>query len=270
MPKPKNKTTKPGKVEVSALPPQAPPSWPVFKPPLPVVELAPEPHPLTSKVVLIPSFFPRSLCRDYVAFLKTLPLQTTPGRPKRGEAVRVNDRFQVDSQDFATRLWEQTGLKEALLQGDVEEKWGGEPVGLSPNIRIYRYSKGQFFDCHYDDSNNLTLPLDPPMPVKTTWTLLLYLTSTAEGCVGGETVFYPRDRRSLREEIAVPLDTGMLLLHKHGDDCLLVISPLPLSFYHARHGSQNSDHRLTIISSFSMKDEKSLQARNGSSGLIFA
>ncbi|CAF3480743.1 unnamed protein product [Fusarium graminearum] len=248
MPKPKNKTTKPGKVEVSALPPQAPPSWPVFKPPLPVVELAPEPHPLTSKVVLIPSFFPRSLCRDYVAFLKTLPLQTTPGRPKRGEAVRVNDRFQVDSQDFATRLWEQTGLKEALLQGDVEEKW-------------YVYN---------DDSNNLTLPLDPPMPVKTTWTLLLYLTSTAEGCVGGETVFYPRDRRSLREEIAVPLDTGMLLLHKHGDDCLLVISPLPLSFYHARHGSQNSDHRLTIISSFSMKDEKSLQARNGSSGLIFA
>jgi hypothetical protein len=59
------------------------------------------------------------------------------------------------------------------------------------------------------------------MPVKTTWTLLLYLTSTAEGCIGGETVFYPRDRRSQRDEIAVPLDTGMLLLHKHGDDCLL-------------------------------------------------
>lgn len=25
---------------------------------------------------------------------------------------------------------------------------GGEVVGLSPNIRIYRYSKGQYFDCH--------------------------------------------------------------------------------------------------------------------------
>lgn len=25
---------------------------------------------------------------------------------------------------------------------------GGEPVGLSPNIRVYRYSKGQYFDCH--------------------------------------------------------------------------------------------------------------------------
>ncbi|KAH7236087.1 hypothetical protein BKA59DRAFT_486212 [Fusarium tricinctum] len=219
MPKPKNKGSKPGKVEASE-PPPAPPSWPAFKPPLPIVDLSPVPHPLTSNVVLIPSFFPRSLCRDYVSFLKTLPLQTTPGRPKRGDAVRVNDRFQVDSQDFATRLWEQTGLKEVLLDSD-HEQWGGEPVGLSYNIRIYRYSKGQFFDCHYDDSNNLTLPLDPPVPVKTTWTLLLYLTSSSEGCVGGETVFYPRDRRSAREEIVVPLETGMLLLHKHGDDCLL-------------------------------------------------
>ncbi|KAF4998166.1 hypothetical protein FGRMN_3370 [Fusarium graminum] len=122
MPKPKSKGAKPGKVDAVA-PPPAPPSWPPFKPALPVADLSPVPHPLTSKVVLIPSFFPRSLCRDYVSFLKTLPLQTTPGRPKRGDAVRVNDRFQVDSQDFATRLWEQTGLKEVLLEGDVGEQW---------------------------------------------------------------------------------------------------------------------------------------------------
>lgn len=79
-----------------------------------------------------------------------------------------------------------------------------------------------------DDSNNLTLPSDPPLPVRTTWTLLLYLTSASEGCIGGETVFYPRDRRSSREEIVVPLETGTLLLHKHGDDCLLVRSSLHL------------------------------------------
>ena len=125
--KPKSKGAKPGETEAAAPspapPPPAPPSGPVFKPPLPIVDLSPQPHPLTSKVVLIPSFFPRSLCRDYVAFLKTLPLQTTPGRPKRGEAVRVNDRFQIDSPDFAARLWEETGLKEVLLEGDVEAKW---------------------------------------------------------------------------------------------------------------------------------------------------
>ena len=129
MPKPKStKPTKPAKPSkappAAPLPPPTPPSWPVFKPPLPVVDLAPELHPLTPRIALIPSFFPRSLCRDYVAFLKTLPLQTTPGRPKRGEAVRVNDRFQIDDAAFATRLWEQTGLKEALLEGEhVRDLW---------------------------------------------------------------------------------------------------------------------------------------------------
>ena len=70
------------------------------------------------------------------------------------------------------------------------------------------------------------------MPACTTWTLLLYLTSSADGCVGGETVFYPErkpqpakkkakaDEDSL-EPIVVALLTGTALLHKHGKDCML-------------------------------------------------
>ncbi|KAG6038815.1 hypothetical protein E4U41_003621 [Claviceps citrina] len=216
----RNKPQRPQRPQKGVSAPPSPstlPNWPRFDPPLPVAHLVPEPHPLTPKIVTIPSFFPKSLCRDYVTFLRTLPLQTTPGRPKRGEAVRVNDRFQVSDAAFAARLWERTGLKEALLGGAETG-----PVGLNPNIRVYRYSKGQYFDCHYDDSNNLTLPTEPPMPVRTTWTLLLYLTSSAEGCVGGETVFYPRDRSLPEEAMAVSPETGTLLLHKHGEDCLLV------------------------------------------------
>jgi len=35
------------------------------------------------------------------------------------------------------------------VQGVEDAKlWGGEVLGLNPNIRIYRYSKGQFFDQH--------------------------------------------------------------------------------------------------------------------------
>ncbi|KAG9258707.1 uncharacterized protein F5Z01DRAFT_212429 [Emericellopsis atlantica] len=221
MPKP-SKSSK-SKPPVQQQPSAKPPSWPPFKPPLPVAYLQPEYHPQTQKIALISSFFPRSLCRDYVSFLRTLPLVTTPGKPKRGEAVRVNDRFQVEDPEFARRLWEDTGLKNVVADGDWKDEWGGEVVGLSPNIRIYRYSKGQYFDCHYDDSNMITLPQreGPPLSTKTTWTLLLYLTSAAEGCKGGETVFYTHDRQTPSEEIAVPLETGMLLLHKHGDDCLL-------------------------------------------------
>ena len=75
-----------------------------------------------------------------------------------------------------------------------------------------------------DESNNLNITIEESQHVsaKTTWTLLLYLTSAADGCKGGETVFYPHDRPSAKEEIAVPPETGMLLLHKHGDDCMLV------------------------------------------------
>lgn len=79
-----------------------------------------------------------------------------------------------------------------------------------------------------DDYNNVELDIDnKPVQARTTWTLLLYLTSASEGCLGGETVFYPHDRQSAAEEIPVSLQTGMLLLHKHGDDCLLVCHAIP-------------------------------------------
>ena len=73
----------------------------------------------------------------------------------------------------------------------------------------------------------LTLATKPtPTPAKTTWTLLLYLTSPTTGCKGGETVFYPDEipgkKSPIEKEIVVGLETGMLLLHKHGKDCMLV------------------------------------------------
>jgi hypothetical protein len=103
-----------------------PPNWPVFKPLLPPSDLA-----LTtlvpSQIVLIRNFWTSKLCKDYVSFLKTLPLVTTPGKPKKGDAVRVNDRFQVIDEQFATRLWEETGLKSLILgEGDGDREQEGE------------------------------------------------------------------------------------------------------------------------------------------------
>ncbi|KAI1819941.1 hypothetical protein F4861DRAFT_96573 [Xylaria intraflava] len=202
------------------------PSWPPFRPQLPVTQLvfdAPIPK-FEDQIVLLRNFWPKSLCRDYLNFLSNLPLATTPGRPKRGEATRVNDRFQTNDAQFAQKLWLQTGLKEVVLEDSVKHLWGGEVIGLNPNVRVYRYSKNQFFDCHYDDSNLVDIPSDEgseSIRAKTTWTALLYLTSSADGVIGGETVFYPHDRKSAKEELVVAPETGMLLLHKHGDNCLL-------------------------------------------------
>lgn len=78
-----------------------------------------------------------------------------------------------------------------------------------------------------DDSN--TLLFNPPassssspsspISAKTTWTLLIYLTT----CTGGETVFYPDRTRSNPnpEPLAVGLEVGMALLHRHGEKCLV-------------------------------------------------
>lgn len=44
--------------------------------------------------------------------------------------------------------YEEEESKEEETTRDVKDIWGGEPIGLNGNIRIYRYSKGQFFDKH--------------------------------------------------------------------------------------------------------------------------
>lgn len=102
----------------------APVDWPAFRPTLPITELSFEPI-ISDKVIVIRNFWPRSLCRAYVEHLKTLPLTTTPGKPRRGEAVRVNDRFQIDDEAFARRLWNETGLREVVL-GHDDAQGGGQ------------------------------------------------------------------------------------------------------------------------------------------------
>lgn len=79
-----------------------------------------------------------------------------------------------------------------------------------------------------DDSNNVTLqPSGSPLvSTRTTWTLLIYLTSPATGCIGGETVFYPdppnkKSRDPPPEPFVVDLEVGLALLHRHGADCML-------------------------------------------------
>ena len=45
-------------------------------------------------------------------------------------------------------LIEQKERDEEEKDEEEEEIWGGKVLGLNPNIRIYRYSAGQFFAKH--------------------------------------------------------------------------------------------------------------------------
>lgn len=131
---PPKKQPKKKKKEV-ATPPSPPPppqlAWPAFTPLLPAEDLKLE-EVLPEQIITIPKFFTSTLCNSYVNFLqKFVSLVTTPVVPKRGHAVRVNDRFQMQDPAFADRLWNQTGLKEIVAR-EGPELWGGEVVGLNP------------------------------------------------------------------------------------------------------------------------------------------
>jgi hypothetical protein len=161
---PKSKKADP-KVQKPIATPKTSPNWPPLRPLLPAADLSLTPL-LTDQIYLIRNFLPSTLCKTYTSFLASLPLTTTPGKPKKDEALRVNDRFQIDDSRFAEMLWNTTALKELVTTRFAEDEdeenepspaeiadqarrlWGGEPLGLNPNIRIYRYSAGQFFGQH--------------------------------------------------------------------------------------------------------------------------
>jgi predicted 2-oxoglutarate/Fe(II)-dependent dioxygenase YbiX len=88
---------------------------------------------------------------------------------------------------------------------------GLQAVGLNNNIRFYRYSPGQRFGRHVDDS--VMLPTG-----QTGYTLLVYLNGSCPGnrLVGGETVFYGSRGQKLH---SVSPKGGLVVLHLHGDDC---------------------------------------------------
>lgn len=121
--------------KTAAEPAAAAPNWPEFKPLRPTSDLA-----LSSlvekQIVLIRDFWTSTLCRNYVSFLKTLPLITTPGTPKKGDAVRVNDRFRVDDPAFANRLWVETGLRE-LICGSDDEAEAEEGMSKAERERLW-------------------------------------------------------------------------------------------------------------------------------------
>ncbi|KAM7491680.1 hypothetical protein LguiA_034601 [Lonicera macranthoides] len=145
--------------------------------------------------------------------------------PTYGEAYRDNDRISVTDPVLADALWE-SGLNKLFSDFKIR---GKVAVGLNPNIRIYRYTVGQRFGRHIDESADLG------DGKRTHYTLLIYLSggglenksktdsnnlqdSSIEPLVGGETVFYG-PRNNLVAEVS-PTE-GMALVHIHGDKCML-------------------------------------------------
>jgi len=173
---------------------------------------------LDPQILLVPQFLSSETCSRYVDYFATLPL-VKPGPPGRNEATRTNSRLAVEDAEFAKRLFTQTGLQD-LVKG-WEVKVGKRSLmvrGPHSKIRIYRYDEGTFFGKHYDESTR-----DSGTGFVSYWTLLIYLTGSEDGVMGGETVFYlSGERKGQEKEVVVDIERGLALLHRHGgSDCLL-------------------------------------------------
>ncbi|KAI0319370.1 hypothetical protein OF83DRAFT_1055091 [Amylostereum chailletii] len=197
----------------------------------PILTRAPEFPDLTSKkalpcralledqILLIDNFFTVDECKRFVQFIDSQPLELTPPK-KRGEAIRVNHRISYTSPSFAQRMFEilRPHLPSFPYPASLKRPHAtARPAhSLNSNIRLYKYTPMQHFGQHYDDSVR-----DTETGAVSEWTLLIYLSGVEDGVVGGETIFYPTDKRKSSGAITAPLTRGTALLHRHGHECLL-------------------------------------------------
>jgi hypothetical protein len=125
---------------------------------------------------------------------------------------RNNDRIAIDDPEFAEALWQR-------LQPHVPVLGGRYPSGCSSNIRLYKYTPGMRFGKHIDGSN------DDGFGNRSEYTVLCYLNDASDGLQGGETAFYTGDYDDYDVEdslvVAYPPKQGTVLLHGHGERCLL-------------------------------------------------
>jgi len=145
---------------------------------------------------------------------------TSSRGPAFGEADRSCGRIAFDDPELARALWERCGLCEAaspVLASPRPQRRGhsnkpSPPLGLHANIRFYRYSEGDLFGPHVDQSVRVGAD------ARTLYTLLVYLGCDA-GLQGGETVFYDVSGRKV--VCSVTPRAGRALVHRHGDECLV-------------------------------------------------
>jgi hypothetical protein len=141
-------------------------------------------------------------------------LQQTHQKKTKFYAERNNFRSQFVDFELAETFFHSPDFQSAL-----EDMKLSHAHSLNPNFRLYKYECGQLFGPHYDEEAKVD-------KLTGKFTILIYLSGlnvipnldhgTKEVLIGGETVFYLKG-----DTIKVRPETGLLLFHAQGRDCLL-------------------------------------------------
>jgi hypothetical protein len=134
---------------------------------------------------------------------------------------------QLNIVDEAALLTNLVKARRGVEKSDGPPRKKYRPVTCNPNLRLYKYTKGQWFGRHVDESNKIDFPrnsgdlVDGPLSAVDAWdglrteiTVLFYLSS----CRGGATRFHLAHGR--KSSVAFTPEEGAVLLHVHGDHCL--------------------------------------------------
>ncbi|KAL3779151.1 hypothetical protein ACHAWO_002846 [Cyclotella atomus] len=138
---------------------------------------------------------------------------------QRIESMVIEISSQLDIFDKASLL--QLKKQKTNINSDHQPRY--QPISCNPNLRLYKYTKGQWFGRHVDDSNKIKMTTGAPSAIsnaketQTEITVLFYLSS----CRGGATRFYmPKGKGKKDDTVAFTPEEGAVLLHIHGDRCL--------------------------------------------------
>ncbi|KAF8058110.1 hypothetical protein HT031_005770 [Scenedesmus sp. PABB004] len=128
---------------------------------------------VTDHMLLVPGVLSVAEAQRFIDVAEAAGFEWQSSRgPAHGEAFRDNHRISFQDEALADALWRATGLAQAFAGLELD---GAAAVGLNPNIRFYRYTRGQRFGRHIDDSVELG------QGRFTGYTLLIYLSGPLPG-----------------------------------------------------------------------------------------
>lgn len=99
---------------------------------------------IDDQIYIVHNMLTRTNCRNFMSFLLNTiaPIMTKPVPPRRGEAMRTNERFSSYDPNFAQSLFVDTNIDMMVRELGLEKEGSRTIAGLNPNIRIYRYVEG--------------------------------------------------------------------------------------------------------------------------------
>jgi hypothetical protein len=181
-------------------------------------------HPDYTSIWVIRNFLDAQECPSWIRLAESdaaaWPWQYVAHRATRYIASRECHRMNRDDPDTAERIYQRLltcfGDNDDLNNLVLNYFGAGsyKCTGCNPNLRLYKYEKGMSFGKHIDESNIMS------NGGVTKMTVLIYLSE----CGGGATRFVG-DHTSMAAvsspEIAFSPQAGAMLIHVHGDDCLV-------------------------------------------------